>query len=107
MFLADYVEHNGIRRAALYVGTSTAYFKIARKAVAPLLASNRLEQAAQYHVVDGGTRETPTRHGALLAAQLAGADCSPFFAGGMTREVRLRPPPPSPVCASSRASMHS
>lgn len=88
-FLADYVERNSIRRAALYVGTSTAYFKIARKAIAPLLAGARLERAVQYHVVDGGTRETPTRHGALLAAHLAGGDCAPFFAGGMTEEVSL------------------
>jgi hypothetical protein len=88
-FLADYVERNGIRRVALYVGSSTAYFKIARKAVVPLLANDRIERAVQYHVVDGGTRETPTRHGALLAAHLSCAECAPFFEGGMTQEVRL------------------
>lgn len=45
-FLAAFAELNDIRRVALYVGTSTAYFKVARKAALPLLASGRLTQAA-------------------------------------------------------------
>lgn len=88
-FLADFAERNGIRRVALYVGTSTTYFKIARKATMPLLSSGRVGEAVQYHVVDGSTREAPTRHGALSAAQLAGSDASAFFASGMTVERAL------------------
>jgi hypothetical protein len=89
LFLHDYTERNGIRRAALYVGSSTSYFKIARKAVAPLLAIGLLDEAVQYHVVNGSTLETPRRHGALLAAQLSGKSCAPFFDGGATVEVHL------------------
>ncbi len=88
-FLSDYAERNGIRRVALYVGSSTAYFKVARKAAAPLLASGRIETTVQYHVVGGGTRETPTRHGQLLAAQLSGADCSSLFDKVTMQELKL------------------
>jgi hypothetical protein len=88
-FLSDYVENNGIRRVALYVGSSTAYFKIARRAAVPLLASGRIEAAVQYHVVEGGTRETPTQHGQLLAAHLSGADCSSLLNKATTRELSL------------------
>lgn len=88
-FLSDYAERNGIRRIALYVGSETEYFKIARKAATQLLASGQIETTVQYHVVDGGSRETPTRHGQLLAAQLSGADCSSLLNKVTTRELVL------------------
>lgn len=71
-FLGDYVRENGITRIFLYVGTSTAYFKVARKAVAGLLKGGRLAKAIQYHVVDGSTPITPLQHGLRLLDDLEG-----------------------------------
>lgn len=89
-FLADYVESNSIRQVALYVGTSTYYYKIARKAVLPMLVNGRVRSAVQYHVVGGTTRKTPEQHGALLRDQLAGTDCRHFFDHGLLEENALR-----------------
>lgn len=78
-FLEDYARTNSIRNIHLYVGTSTAYFSVAKKASQRLLTRGVIEGAIQYHVVKGSTRETPSKHGALLSAQLAGIDASHFF----------------------------
>ncbi|WP_426211725.1 peroxide stress protein YaaA [Massilia sp. TWP1-3-3] len=71
-FLEDYVRQNDIARIFLYLGTSTAYFKVARKAIAGLLKAGRLAQAVQYHVVDGSTPTTPLQHGLRLLDDLDG-----------------------------------
>lgn len=89
-FLGDYVESNSIRQVALYVGTTTDYYKIACKAVLPMLVNGRVKSAVQYHVVGGNTRKTPKQHGALLRDQLAGTDCGHFFDHGLLEENALR-----------------
>jgi hypothetical protein len=71
-FLEDYVRNNGVEQIILYVGTATAYFKIAKKAV-DLVKGNGLLKAVQYHVKDGSTGKTPRQHGLRLLDDLDGA----------------------------------
>ena len=69
-FLASYVKANGIQDVRMFFGTSTAYLKVCLQAVNPLLRSGDLEQAFQYHVVNGNAYHTPHNHGLLVAAAL-------------------------------------
>lgn len=69
-FLEAYVRHNGIRNVRLYVGTATYYYKVAKKAIDRLVALKLIDQAMQYHVVNGSTRNTPLQHGSRLVRDL-------------------------------------
>lgn len=69
-FLEDYVKRNGVKKIRLYLGTSTAYFRVAKKAVSHLKKMGLVTEAVQYHIVDGGTRKTPPKHGARLLCDL-------------------------------------
>lgn len=71
-FLEEYVQRNAITQIVLYVGTSTAYFKIAKKAVASLSSKGLITRAVQYHVENGSTRTTPLQHGLRLLDDLNG-----------------------------------
>lgn len=72
LFLEAWVGAHKTRVIHLFTGTSTAYFRTARKAVIRLLERGLIDQAVQYHVTDGSTRETPRQHGLLLHALLTG-----------------------------------
>jgi hypothetical protein len=69
-FLEEFARRNGLAKILLYVGTSTAYFKIAKKAVAALKEKGLISQAVQYHVENGNTRTTPLQHGLRLIDDL-------------------------------------
>ncbi|WP_334187830.1 peroxide stress protein YaaA [Noviherbaspirillum sp.] len=71
-FLEDWVSANKIKKIYLFVGSSTAYYRVARKAVLKLVDRGLIDSAVQFHVVDGSTRETPLQHGRLLHALLTG-----------------------------------
>jgi hypothetical protein len=73
-FLEDYVRNNGVEQIVLYVGTATAYFKIAKKSVALVSGKGLIQRAVQYHVENGSTRTTPMQHGLRLLDDLDGAD---------------------------------
>lgn len=69
-FLEDYVRRNGINQVVLYVGSATAYFKIAKKAVRALLDKGLIRRGIQYHVENGSTPTTPRQHGLRLLDDL-------------------------------------
>jgi hypothetical protein len=69
-FLEEYAKSNGITQICLYLGSATAYYKIAKKAVAGLSSKGLITRAIQYHVVNGSTRNTPFQHGHRLVADL-------------------------------------
>lgn len=69
-FLEAYIESNGVRVVQMYFGSSTAYFKVGRAAVEPLLKKGKLDRAYQYNVVDGNSYHTPHNHGLLVLSAL-------------------------------------
>lgn len=72
-FLADFVRRNEVRRVVCYLGSSTAYLKVATKAVTELRSLGLEIEAVQYHVVEGSSSITPRRHGSRLLCDLGGA----------------------------------
>lgn len=83
-FLASFVEAFSIRKIELFLGVSTAYFRIAKRAVSPLIRAGYI-RAIHHEVQNGNLRETPRNHGLTLARRLGGAP-----AGTLTREVITR-----------------
>jgi len=71
-FLEEYITKNTINRIYLYLGTSTAYYKIAKKAVDGLLAKRLIREAIQYHVNNGSSYHTPNKHGKRMVSDLGG-----------------------------------
>lgn len=71
-FLADYVQRNGIRKIGLYLGSSTAYLKVATKAVAEIRSLGLKLEAIQFHIIEGSTRTTPLKHGSRLLCDIGG-----------------------------------
>jgi hypothetical protein len=71
-FLTDYAQRNGVGKIGLYLGSSTAYLRVAAKAVAEMRNSGLISEAVQYHIVDGSTRATPLKHGSRLLCDLGG-----------------------------------
>lgn len=69
-FLSDYTQHNNIKRIHLYLGSSTDYYKIAKKAIQPLLKKGSINQAVQFEVEKGNSYHTPANHGHLVTAHL-------------------------------------
>lgn len=71
-FLADFALRNGVRKIVLYLGSSTAYLKVAIKAVGEVRKIVPSLSVIQYHIIDGNTRATPLKHGARLLSDLGG-----------------------------------
>ena len=69
-FLEEYVNRNNIRSIYLYLGSSTAYFKVAKKAIDPLLKKGLLIRAVQYEVENGNAYHTPHNHGLRILSDL-------------------------------------
>ena len=69
-FLRCYVLSNGIREIHFFLGKSTHYWKVARRAAKPLLEDGLVDKAIQYHVIKGNSWSTPTAHGRLLEKYL-------------------------------------
>jgi cytoplasmic iron level regulating protein YaaA (DUF328/UPF0246 family) len=69
-FLEDYVSKLNLRRLWLYVGMSTAYFRVAASAVKHLKSLQLIRKAVQFEVRNGSSRVTPQTHGELLALHL-------------------------------------
>jgi hypothetical protein len=97
-FLARYVQTYSIRRVLLFVGTSTAYFRVGGDAATNLLRAGLIEEATQFHVVDGSTRATPLEHGRLLHALLTTGKCNTntvqpnrLAGGSMYRSTPMQP----------------
>jgi len=83
-FLSDYTQHNNIKRIHLYLGSSTAYYKIAKKAIQPLKKEGLLNQAVQFEVEDGNSYHTPANHGHLVTAHLQNKSVS-----GLTKNITI------------------
>ena len=62
-FLEDYVRQNHISQVVLYLGSGSAYFPIAKRAVKYVRARGISLRCTQYHVTDGSTPVTPPEHG--------------------------------------------
>lgn len=73
LYLKDYVRNNGIENIILYLGSSTAYFRVTQKAVADCCNDRLIKQAVQYHVENGNSQRTPKQHGLRLLDDLNGA----------------------------------
>jgi hypothetical protein len=71
-FLEDFARRNGIRKIGLYMGSSTAYLKVAINAVEKARISGLILEVVQYHIVRGSTRTTPIKHGLRLLCDLGG-----------------------------------
>jgi hypothetical protein len=84
VFLASYIKAFGIKRVELFFGVSTTYFRIAHKAVSPLIRAGDL-LAILYEVQNGNLRETPRNHGLILANRLGCKSIEP-----LTREITVR-----------------
>jgi len=69
-FLREYVLMMEIKRICLYMGGSTAYFRIASKATIPLLKEKLLDSIVHYEVIKGNSYHTPYNHGLLIVKQL-------------------------------------
>ncbi len=83
-FLASFVEAFDVRKIEFFFGASTAYFRIAQRAVSPLIRAGHI-QVILHEVQNGNLRETPHNHGLTLARRLG---CKP--AGILTRKVIIR-----------------
>ena len=68
--LESYVDSLGIRDIHLLVGSSTAYFKVAKVATNRLKANDKLDHIYQYDVIKGNSYHTPHNHGLLLLQML-------------------------------------
>jgi len=80
-FLKEYVQRNEINNILLYLGSSTAYFKVVKRAVTPLLETGVLDQVVQFEVERGNPYHTPHNHGLLIASHLR------FAHLGFTRKI--------------------
>ncbi len=69
-FLADFALRNGVKKIGLYLGSSTAYLKVALSAVTLVRNSMPELKVVQYHVVDGNSYATPFNHGSRLLNDL-------------------------------------
>lgn len=88
-FLADFALSNGVRKIGLYLGSSTAYLKVAVKAVAEVRRSVPSLKVVQYHIVNGNTRTTPLKHGSRLLCDLGGPFDSSLYDPAQIRENLL------------------
>lgn len=71
-FLANFVLRNRVRKIGLYLGSTTDYLKVARKAVIEVRKSVPYLKVVQYHIIDGNSRATPFKHGSRLLCDLGG-----------------------------------
>jgi hypothetical protein len=68
-FLEEYVTKNGIRDVRLYLGRTTAYLKVASRALQAIIQQGTV--TATFYDVEGGTsRETPRNHGVRFLSDL-------------------------------------
>jgi hypothetical protein len=81
--MESYVRQNAISRIVLFVGTSTAYFRTAKAAIANLASKSLEVRSIQYHVENGSTRNTPLQHGRRLLDDLAGVEPDQFRSKGI------------------------
>ncbi|MBU6993720.1 peroxide stress protein YaaA [Ferrovum myxofaciens] len=86
VFLEDFVRRNGVKKIGLYLGSSTKYLKVAKKAVDKVCSSGTSLEVVQYHIVDGSTHKTPSTHGLRMLYDLGGPSlydpaqiCEKFF----------------------------
>jgi hypothetical protein len=83
--LKGYVQENSVNSIFLYLGNSTAYMKVAKKAVRPLIEERLIKEAFQCEVIKGNSYHTPYNHGLLLGLHLAQIQSSKF-----TRKITIR-----------------
>ena len=83
-FLENYVNSQKIERIHLFLGPTTAYYKIALAAVTPLNRKMKLTHVYHYHICRGGSSLTPRNHGRWLYEILSGNACL-----GYKRETKL------------------
>ena len=84
LLLKAFVENTKAKRIVMYFGSSTAYLKVALRAVKPLLNIGSLK-VLYYDVEKGNAYHTPHNHGLMLLQDLT--DQEPT---GYTRPVTLR-----------------
>ena len=84
VFLASFVKALGIKQIELFLGKSTPYYRIAHRAVLPLVEDSPLV-ATLHDIQNGNLRETPRNHGLILAQTLGLSDVPP-----LTRETIAR-----------------
>lgn len=77
-FLKEYVQKNKINSIHLYLGSSTAYFKVAKEAILPLLKKELINRAIQFEVEKGNSYHTPYNHGLLVSTHLQSVSNSKF-----------------------------
>ena len=82
LFLQQYIKITRINRIELYLGAKTPYYRVAKRAISPLLQSGRIQEAILHEVQNGSMSETPKNHGLLLARHLGAASTKT-----MTREI--------------------
>ena len=68
VFLKAYIAQNKVQSIRLYLGRTTHYLKVAKAAIAPLIASGL--DACFYDVENGNSRETPLNHGKRFLSDL-------------------------------------
>ena len=68
VFIEEYVSKFGVKEILLYLGGSTAYMKVAKKAIEPL--KNTLDSVLHFDVEKGNAYHTPHNHGLLIAEHL-------------------------------------
>jgi len=86
LFLKDYAQKNKISSIHLYLGSTTHYFKVAERAIIPLLEGKLINQAIQFEVKNGDSCHTPTNHGLLVSAHL-GIVSNPKFTRAIIANV--------------------
>jgi cytoplasmic iron level regulating protein YaaA (DUF328/UPF0246 family) len=77
IFLKEYVQKNKINNLNLYLGNSTYYFKVAKKAILPL-KEKLINRAVQFEVENGSSYHTPHNHGLLVGEYLQNVSNSEF-----------------------------
>ena len=77
-FIKQYIQQNNINKIHLYFGSSTSYFKVAHKAINPMLKKGLINQAIQFEVEDGNSYHTPINHGLLVFAHYQNENVSGF-----------------------------
>jgi hypothetical protein len=86
--ISCYVQKNNIDKIVMYTGSGADYFKVMLPTIKSLLAKKLIKSAYQYHVVDGGSSQTPVTHGKLFYADISQTACEK-----LSRVIELRQGP--------------
>ncbi|MGK0235533.1 MAG: hypothetical protein ACI9EK_002072 [Psychroserpens sp.] len=86
--LSYYVKEHNINKIILYAGSGSDYFKVILPTIKTLIAEKLIDSAHQYHVVDGGSSQTPATHGKLFYADMSQ---TPYVELSRVVEIRQGP----------------